>query len=92
MGTGLTPSSAPRVLRGRYEACSQGPSTAPGTWWVPTKAASIAGPQAPNPEGPSPGPHWLWDPQIRQRTDPSSGEMDVRPKVEKGQPGGQRHD
>lgn len=52
---------------------------------------SLLPPQASNPAGPGSAPHWLWDPQIRQRTGPSSGEMDVRPKVEKGQPDGQGH-
>lgn len=29
-------------------------------------------------------PCWLWDPQMRQGTGLSSGEVDIRPKAEKG--------
>lgn len=32
---------------------------------------------------------WLWDPQVRQGTGPSSGEKVIRPKAEKGDGGEQ---
>lgn len=74
-GMGLTPGSACWVLRGPHEACSEMPTTAPGTRWVPTRAASISGHQALNPAGSA--PCWLW-----LKTGP--GEMDIRPKAKKG--------